>query len=78
MASGCADTALCGEISGRYDPEKSVSTDNDVPPRDAEYAHEAIAGAQLLWIDKASHIGFWVAEDAYKLQKYALDWLREV
>lgn len=37
---------------------------NDVPPRDAEYAYKAIAGAQLLWIDRASHIGFWVAEDA--------------
>ncbi len=52
--------------------------DNDVPPRDAEYAHEAIADAQLLWIDKASHIGFWVAEDAYKVQKHALDWLRQL
>jgi len=52
--------------------------DNDVPPRDAAYAHEAIAGAQLLWIDKASHIGFWVAEDACKVQKYVLDWLREL
>jgi len=52
--------------------------DNDVPPRDAEYAHEAIAGAQLLWIDQASHIGFWVAEDAYKVQRYALDWLQGV
>lgn len=51
--------------------------DNDVPPRDAEYAHEAIDGSQLLWINKASHIGFWVAEDAYKVQKYALDWLRK-
>ncbi|MBC8419482.1 MAG: alpha/beta hydrolase [Desulfobacterales bacterium] len=50
--------------------------DNDVPPRDAVYAHEAIAEAQLLWIDKASHIGFWVAGDAYKVQKYTLDWLR--
>lgn len=50
--------------------------DNDVPPRDAKYAHEAVAGSQLLWIDKASHIGFWVAEDAYKAQKYALNWLR--
>ena len=49
--------------------------DNDVPPRDAEYAHEAITGAQLLWINKASHIGFWVADDAYKVQKYAVDWL---
>jgi len=51
--------------------------DNDVPPRDALYAYEAIADAQLLWIDKSSHIGFWVAKDAYKVQKYALDWLRE-
>jgi fermentation-respiration switch protein FrsA (DUF1100 family) len=31
--------------------------DNDVPPRDAQYSHEAIAASQLLWIDKASHIG---------------------
>ena len=52
-----------------------ADADNDVPPRDALYAHEAIAQAQLLWIDKASHVGFWLAEDAYKVQKYALDWL---
>ena len=52
--------------------------DNDVPPRDAKYAHESISDSQLLWIDKASHIGFWVAEDAYKVQKYALDWLRNL
>jgi pimeloyl-ACP methyl ester carboxylesterase len=52
--------------------------DNDVPPRDAEYAHEAIDGSQLLWIHKASHIGFWVSEDAHKVQKYALDWLCRV
>lgn len=52
--------------------------DNDVPPRDAEYAHEAIAGSQLLWINKASHIGFWVSEDAFRVQKYALDWLCRV
>ena len=52
--------------------------DNDVPPRDAEYAHEAIADSQLLWINKASHIGFWVSEDAYKVQKYTLDWLQRI
>jgi len=51
--------------------------DNDVPPCDAKYAYEAIANAKLLWIDKASHIGFWVAKDAYKVQKYTLDWFRE-
>ncbi len=50
--------------------------DNDVPPRDAEYAHQAIAASQLLWINKASHIGFFVAEDAHKVQQYTLDWLR--
>lgn len=52
--------------------------DNDVPPRDAEYAHQAISGSQLLWIEKASHIGFWTADDAYKIQKFALDWLRSI
>ena len=51
--------------------------DNDVPPRDAKYAHEAIAGSDLLWIDKASHIGFWTADDAYKMQRYAIDWLKK-
>lgn len=51
--------------------------DNDVPPRDAEYAHEAIAGSELLWINKASHIGFWTADDAYKVQEYAVDWLKK-
>ncbi len=50
--------------------------DNDVPPRDAQYAHEAIAGSRLLWIDKASHIGFWTAPDAHKVQRYALDWVQ--
>ncbi len=52
--------------------------DNDVPPRDASYAHEAIVGSQLLWIDKASHIGFFVAPDAYKAQRYTLDWVRVI
>lgn len=50
--------------------------DNDVPPRDAQYAHEAIAGSELLWMNKASHIGFWTAADAYKVQKYAVDWVK--
>ena len=50
--------------------------DNDVPPRDAEYAHGAIANSQLLWISKASHIGFYTAGDAYAVQKYTLDWMK--
>lgn len=50
--------------------------DNDVPPRDAKYAHDAISNSQLLWIDKASHIGFWTSGDAYKVQKYAIDWIK--
>ncbi len=52
--------------------------DNDVPPRDAEYAFKAISGSQLLWIEKASHVGFWMAEDAYRVQKYTLDWLERL
>ena len=51
--------------------------DDDVPPRDAEYAHGAIAGSQLLWIDRASHIGFWTSGDAAVVQGYALDWMLE-
>ncbi len=52
--------------------------DNDVPSRDAEYASQSIEGSELLWINQASHIGFWTAEDAYKVQKYTLDWLRKI
>jgi pimeloyl-ACP methyl ester carboxylesterase len=50
--------------------------DNDVPPRDAEYAHKAISDSRLLWIDNASHIGFWTSGDADKVQKYTIDWLK--
>ncbi|GAB6036550.1 alpha/beta hydrolase [Fundidesulfovibrio butyratiphilus] len=50
--------------------------DNDVPPRDAQYAHDAIAGSLLLWIDKASHIGFWTSPDASRVQRYTLDWMK--
>lgn len=52
--------------------------DNDVPPGDAEYAHQAIAGSTLLWINQASHIGFWTSADAYKVQRYTLDWLKNI
>ena len=52
--------------------------DNDVPARDAEYAHQSIAGSDLLWINHASHIGFWTAEDAYKVQKFTLDWMKGI
>jgi len=51
------------------------SADGDVLPHDAEYAHNTIAHSDLLWVDTGSHIGFWTAPDAYKAQKYTLDWL---
>lgn len=52
------------------------TADKDVPPRHGEYAKAAIAGAELHWIDGGSHIGFWVAPEAYAAQDYALSWLR--
>lgn len=52
------------------------TADDDVPPGDAEYAREAIEGARLLWMEKASHIGFWTGQDAFKVQRYVLDWLK--
>lgn len=67
----CLDKIRCPTLIVHGD------ADGDVPPRDAEYAHEAISGSRLLWIDKASHIGFWTADDAYKVQRYALDWLKD-
>lgn len=52
--------------------------DNDVPVGDAEYAHQAVAESTLLWINQASHIGFWTSADAYKVQRYTLDWLKRI
>lgn len=52
-------------------------SDNDVPPAQAEYAAGAIAGAELHWIEKGSHMGFWLADCAEDVQKYAVEWLRE-
>lgn len=66
--------AMFKTMIGRFQ-QRQAGADNDVPPRDAEYAHGAIAGSDLPWINQASHIGFWAAGDAYKVQQYAVDWL---
>lgn len=52
------------------------SADDDVTPEHARYAHSTIAHSDLLWVDSGSHIGFWAAPDAYKTQRYVLDWIR--
>ncbi|WP_320169143.1 alpha/beta hydrolase [Maridesulfovibrio sp.] len=52
--------------------------DNDVPPRDAEYAHKEVPGSQLLWIEEASHIGFWTSADALAAQRFVLDWAKHI
>ncbi len=51
--------------------------DNDVPFFHAEYAKEAITGAELYTIRKGSHIGFWIADMAEEAQAYAVEWFRE-
>jgi pimeloyl-ACP methyl ester carboxylesterase len=52
------------------------TADKDVPPKHSKYAQGVILGAELYWIKDASHIGFWVADDAFAAQEYALAWLR--
>ncbi len=52
--------------------------DGDVEPHQAEYAHSAIRNSELLWIEKGSHIGFWLAADAYNVQEKAIEWLKKL
>lgn len=49
--------------------------DSDVEPAQAEYAAASISGARLLWIEKGSHIGFWVGEHAKNAQERTLEWV---
>jgi len=53
------------------------SADKRLSPRHAEYAKASIAGAELYWIRRGPHSGFWVAGEAYMAQDFALSWLRE-
>ena len=51
-------------------------SDNDVPPAQGKYAADTIADAELYRIDKGSHMGFWLADGAEDVQKYAVEWLQ--
>jgi len=53
------------------------NADSDVPISHAEYAQKNILNSELYVIKGASHIGFWVAHDAYQAQKYTVNWLKE-
>ncbi|HEY7805508.1 MAG TPA: alpha/beta hydrolase [Orrella sp.] len=50
------------------------AAERDVPAEQASYAAEQIRDAHLHWIDKGSHIGFWVSEMALESQKLAIHW----
>ncbi len=52
--------------------------DANVEPIHAENAANSIAGSNLLWIEKGSHIGFWIGENALKTQKKAIQWLNSI
>ncbi len=49
----------------------------DVTMEHAEYAHQAIAGSELFWIEGGSHVGFWASDKALEAQGHAVAWLRE-
>ena len=38
--------------------------DNDVHPDHTKLAAETIPGAEMVWIEKGSHFGFWLADEA--------------
>ena len=50
--------------------------DATVPPENAEYAHQQIAGSQLYWM-KGSHVAFFL-EEADTAPGFALEWLRGI
>lgn len=54
------------------------TADSDVGPGQAEYAHQQIPQSELIWVDKGSHIGFWIAAEAYEVQKKVIDWLNTI
>lgn len=51
--------------------------DSDVPPSHGEYAHQAIQGSELYWIDKGSHVGFWISDVAQEAMDYAVQWFKK-
>jgi pimeloyl-ACP methyl ester carboxylesterase len=51
--------------------------DADVPIAHAEYAHHAIKGSEMRIIHRASHIGFFVSDEAEQVQQEAVAWLRK-
>lgn len=53
------------------------TAERDVPAEHASYAAAQIPDAQLRWIDKGSHIGFWVSAVARETQKYAVQWAHD-
>jgi len=53
------------------------TAEGDVPLRDAQYAHGAIAGSELYLVEKGSHVGFWISDVAEQAQRHALEWLRK-
>ncbi len=52
--------------------------DSDVGPHQAEYAKSVIPGSEIFWVEKGSHIGFWLAADAYDVQKKTIDWINKL
>lgn len=52
--------------------------DSDVPPKHAEYAHKSIKGSKLRIMGRASHIGFWISDEAEIVQREAVQWLKQV
>lgn len=53
------------------------TADSDVVPDHASFAHEAIKGSELYWVQGGSHMGFWLADTAHQAQERAVTWLRD-
>ncbi len=50
--------------------------DKDVVPAHAEHAAKSIAGAELVWMPKASHLGFFIASTGEEARKRAVEFLK--
>lgn len=51
------------------------AVDTDVEPENSDYARERIPGAELLTIDKGTHLAVWTATEAEQIQSKIADFL---
>lgn len=52
-------------------------SDKDVAIDHAIYANKSIPNSEIVWIEKASHLGFWASDRSYETQKRTVEFFRD-